>query len=83
MTEITATSEPIRRHERGSIDFDFYRTRATALRGQPQRERRSLRAVAAGTLVMAGAIGFALGIPSAPKLGERITTHLSGTALLR
>ncbi len=83
MTGIAATREPTRRHERGSIDFDFYRARATALRGQAQRERWSLRAVAAGTLVVAGAIGLALVIPSAPKLGERIATHLSGTALLR
>jgi hypothetical protein len=83
MTETKSISKPTRRNEHGSIDFDFYRTRATALRGQARRESRSLRAIAAGALVMVGAIGFALVIPSAPKLGERIAAHPPGTFLVR
>jgi hypothetical protein len=44
--------------------LDFYRTRSTALRGQAARDRAALRTAAAGVLVMAGALGFAIIIPS-------------------
>jgi hypothetical protein len=53
-------TQHIRRRSDGSIDF--FRTRASAQRGQARRDDAALRAVAA--LVMAGAIGFALLLPS-------------------
>jgi hypothetical protein len=36
-------TQSIRRHRDGSIDFDFYRTRATALRGQAIRDSVKLK----------------------------------------
>ena len=60
MTEIPT----IRRHAGGSIDFDFYQTRSTALRRQALRDAATLRMAAAGAVVMAGALGFAIVIPS-------------------
>lgn len=53
MTTVQTFQPHIRRHESGSIDFDHYRTRATALRGQMKREVRSLKLVAMGLLVIA------------------------------
>ena len=82
MTDTTTENELVRRHGHDSIDFDFYRTRATALRGQARREGRSLRSATAGVLVMAGAIGFALVINS-PALGERVATVLPSQTQIR
>jgi hypothetical protein len=58
-------TDEIHRHPDGSIDFDFYRIQATALRGQAMRDAATLRLASAGAVVMAGALGFALVIPSA------------------
>ena len=58
-------TDDVRRHPNGCIDFDFYRTRATALRGQAMRDAATLRLASAGAVVMAGALGFALVIPPA------------------
>ena len=38
MTQVPTESQDIRRHPDGSIDIDFYRTRAAALRGQAKRD---------------------------------------------
>lgn len=73
----------IRRHPDGSIDFDFYRANATALRGQAMRDNRSLRMASAGNVVMAGAIGFALVVPSASVPGERVAASFSNLSLTR
>ncbi len=76
-------NEPtIRRHGAGSIDFDFYRTRATAMRGQALREAATLRMAAAGAAVMAGALGFAVVIPSATSMGHQMVAW-SHTLLIR
>ena len=73
----------VRRHPDGSIDFDFYRASATALRGQAMRDNRALRAASAGAVVMAGAIGFALVVPSAPSLGDRFAATFSSSSQTR
>jgi hypothetical protein len=57
-------TDDFRRHPGGSIDFDFYRSQAVALRRQAMREAATLRTASAGALVMAGAIGFAVVISS-------------------
>ena len=75
----------VRRHPDGSIDFDFYRASVTALRGQAMRDNRTLRMASAGAVVMAGAIGFALVVPSAtmPALGDRIAAMFSSSSQTR
>ena len=73
----------IRRHPDGSIDFDFYRASATVLRGEAMRDNRSLRMASAGTAVMAGAIGFALVVPSASALGDRVAATYSNLSQTR
>lgn len=57
-------TDNFRRHPDGSIDFDFYRSEATALRRQAMRDAATVRTASAGVLVMAGALGFAVIIPS-------------------
>jgi len=52
MTTVETFQPHIRRHEAGSIDFDYYRTRATALRGQMKREDRLLRLAVASLIVI-------------------------------
>jgi hypothetical protein len=47
----------VRRHADGSIDFDFYRKGATALRRQAMREAGMLKAVRAGLVAMAATLG--------------------------
>ena len=80
---IMTQTHDIRRHPDGSIDFDFYRNNATALRGEAMRENRALRIASAGTVVMAGAIGFALVVPSAPVLGDRFVATFSSLSQTR
>jgi hypothetical protein len=48
--------QDIRRDPGGSIDFDFYRVRATALRSQAMRDGRTIRAACAGVLTIVGAL---------------------------
>ena len=57
-------TDEFRRHPDGSIDFDFYRARATTLRRQAMRDAFTLRTGSAGALVMAGALGCAVVVPS-------------------
>jgi hypothetical protein len=57
----------VRRRSDGSIDFDFYRTRAATLRRQALRDMATQRLAPLGARVMAGALGFAIVIPSAPS----------------
>jgi hypothetical protein len=56
MTTIDTLHLDIHRRAGGSIDFDFYRARAMAVRSQMKREARLLRYAAIG--VIAGAIAF-------------------------
>jgi len=55
----------VRRHSDGSIDFDFYRKRAAMLRNQAMREVATQWIAPVAVRVMAGALGFAIVIPSA------------------
>jgi hypothetical protein len=48
----------IRRHPDGSIDFDFYRTRAVTLRGQARRD--ALKAFGALVLTIMGVVAVSL-----------------------
>ena len=80
---ILTQTHDIRRHPDGSIDFDFYRTNATALRGQAMRDNHTLRMASAGAVVMAGAIGFALVVPSAPALDDRVAGTFSNLSQTR
>jgi len=52
-------SPDIRRHPDGSIDIDFYRTRAAALRGQAKRDGVTLKMASAGVLTVAGGLALA------------------------
>ena len=72
-------TDEIRRHPDGSIDFDFYRSDAASRRREARRG--ALRHGVAGASVMAGALGFALVIPSSAqlpsdRLAALISTHL-------
>jgi hypothetical protein len=60
----TAMILDVHRHSDGSIDFDFYRTRAATLRRQALRDMATQRIAPMGARVMAGALGFAVVIPS-------------------
>ena len=75
-------TETIHRRSDGAIDLDFYRAGATAQRRQAMRDSRSLKIAAAGMLVMAGAVGFAIVIPSTPSPGDRIAAAFSSTSPL-
>ena len=55
----------VRRHSDGSIDFDFYRNRAAMLRNQARREAATRWIAPMDVRVIAGALGFAIVIPSA------------------
>jgi hypothetical protein len=69
----------IRRRPRDSIDFDIYRTEATALRGYAMRDAHALRIITAGALVLAGVLGFAVVVPAATSkaAGGRAATEIS------
>jgi len=83
MTQTKSNDCNVRRHPDGSIDFDFYRASATALRSQAMHDNRTLRVASAGAVVMAGAIGFALVVPSAPALGDRVAAMFSNLSQTR
>ena len=74
----------VRRNADGAIDFDYYRTQSTALRRQAMRDAATLRMAAAGAVVMAGALGFAIVIPSTyrGRLHDRMAAW-SGASLIR
>jgi hypothetical protein len=73
----------IHRDAYGAIDIDFYRTRATALRGQAMRNAAALRTTSVGALVMASALGFAIAIPSAAAGQERLAAGWLASSLIR
>jgi hypothetical protein len=58
--------QDVRRHPDSCIDFDFNRTRATALRDQAKRDTSTLKAAFAFVLTMLGALAVALLIAAAP-----------------
>ena len=66
MTKIVTTIRTAHHHLNGSIDFDFYSGRATALRGQAKRDASTLKAACAFVLTMFGAIAVAVLIAEAP-----------------
>ena len=75
---------PVRRHHDGSIDFDFYRASAAALRRQGMRDGPAVRAASVSALIMAGALGFAIVIPSiAPAAGERLASAFTSASQTR
>lgn len=49
-------TQDIRRHRDGSIDFDFYRARATALRAQAMRDAFKPKAFLGFTLITAAMV---------------------------
>jgi len=59
----------IRQHRDGSIDFDFYRTQAIAMRAHAMRDAFVLKATSKFVLVMAVALGLVTVLASAP--GQR------------
>jgi hypothetical protein len=65
-------SQDVRRHPGGSIDFDSYRQSALAMRRQAMRDAATLRTASAGTLVVAGVLGFALMVGSLRTVGDRM-----------
>jgi hypothetical protein len=66
MTQTQTSSQDVRRRADGSIDFDFYRVRATALRRQAMRDGFTLRSACAGVLTMLGALAVFLHVAAAP-----------------
>jgi hypothetical protein len=66
MTQTQVISQDIRRHPDSSIDFDFYRTRATALRRQALRDATTLRSACAGVLTIVGALAVVFLVAAAP-----------------
>ena len=66
MTQTQAISQDIRRHPGSFIDFDFYRARATMLRGQAMRDAFTLRSACAGFLTMVGALAVVFLVAAAP-----------------
>ena len=70
----------IRRNADGSVDVDFYRSRATALRGQTMRKHSVLRFVCAGVLTLGfcAALVMAAATPvSRPTSGGVAAAHVS------
>jgi len=66
MTQTPTTTREVRRHPDGSIDLDFYRTRATALRGRSTRDASTWTAACAFVLTTVSAIIVAVLFASAP-----------------
>jgi hypothetical protein len=69
----------IRRHQDGSLDIDFYRSRAIAERRSAMRDDRALRMACAGGVVMAGALGFAVVLPPSPAAPRLVAPFTSWT----
>lgn len=59
-------TDTIRRHPENSTDFDFYRTRATALRRQAMQDAATLKSACAGVLTMVGALAIFFLVAAAP-----------------
>ena len=60
-----------RRHADGSIDYDFYRKGAIALRRQAMREAGMLKAVRAGLVALAATLGAVVLIASSSTPAPR------------
>jgi hypothetical protein len=69
----------VRRHQDGSLDIDFYRSRAIAERRSAMRDDHALRLACAGGLVMAGALGFAVVLPSSQTAERMVAAFTSWT----
>jgi hypothetical protein len=74
----------IRRHPDGSIDLDFYRKGATALRRQAMHEAKTMRRAGVGLLAMAGMLCVATVLaatsavaPNSPVAVAQITASSS------
>jgi hypothetical protein len=80
VTRAPAKSHDIRRHPNGCIDVDFYRTRATALRGQAKRDAATLKAASVVVLAAAGVFAVAILVAAVPAPAP---TNQSRVALSR
>ena len=67
MTQIHDFELEVRRHSDGSIDFDHYRSRATALRGAALRDASTLRSTFKFIMILAVAIGGVVLVANAPS----------------
>ena len=75
--------ELIRRHSDGSIDFDFYRTRAVTLRGQARRDASALKAFGALVLTIMGVVAVFFAVAPAPPHASSDQAALTLTAPIR
>ena len=82
MSKAPAKSQDIRRHPDGSIDIDFYRARAAALRGQAKRDGVMLKMASAVVLTVAGGLAVAVLVaapeqhaPAARRLAQLSVQH--------
>jgi hypothetical protein len=66
MREKETANVGIRRHAGSSIDFDFYRAKATACRRQALRDAAAVKSVCAVMLTMFGALVLAVVIAGKP-----------------
>ena len=74
----------VRRHADRSIDYDFYRAHAAELRRKALRDFAARPAWPMRPLVMAGALGFAVVIPStAAAVHDHAAAPQSGRAHTR
>jgi hypothetical protein len=65
------TTDTVRRHPDGSIDFDFYRAGATALRRQAMEDAFKLKSAARLMALSAAALAVATLIAWAPGSGSK------------
>ncbi len=73
-------TDTVRRHPNGSIDIDFYRVGATALRRQAMRDGAMLRKAFAGALVTMCVLGLAVGL-AAPQRQSAPTVTAAAPAV--
>jgi hypothetical protein len=67
MTDLITRSE----RRAGARDFESYRTSATALRRLAMRDGKTLRAIRAGVLTLAGVLGLIFLIATSPTPATR------------
>lgn len=81
--ELDALRASIRHNADGSIDFDFYRTRAASLRGQTKRKHAALRFVCAGLLALGffAAIVVSAAIPVSKSTTSGVTAATASPKL--
>jgi anti-sigma factor RsiW len=73
------TTDTVRRHPDGSIDFDFYRASATALRRQAMQDGKVLRKMSGAMLTLACVIGVVTLIASTASRDIGVTTASAAT----